>query len=240
MNKNEGIKTKFDCKKLISYGFFTEEDNRYILRQTIADGQLEIILTVCGEELTYYVTDPFDGSIYTLYLSENANGPFVSTVRYEIEKLIYDVESKCSLTERVDGEQKKLVTEYCLSKYGNSFEYLWDNSPDAAAIRRRDNRKWYGVLMKIASDKVGLLPSREIDVLNLHVDADKLQSLVTVYGIFPAYHMSKKHWVTVVLDGRVDTETIFTMIDESYFLGANKRITKTHVKDKNRKSKSEN
>lgn len=39
-------------------------------------------------------------------------------------------------------------------------------------------------------------------------------------GIFPGYHMNKKHWNTVLLDGSVPTKLIRELIDQSYGLVA--------------------
>ncbi|MBF1207631.1 MAG: MmcQ/YjbR family DNA-binding protein, partial [Fusobacterium periodonticum] len=35
---------------------------------------------------------------------------------------------------------------------------------------------------------------------------------------FPAYHMNKKHWCTICLDGTVELEKIYRLIDISYEL----------------------
>lgn len=37
-------------------------------------------------------------------------------------------------------------------------------------------------------------------------------------GIYPAYHMSKAHWLTVALDGTVDKDKIKFLMDMSYDL----------------------
>ncbi|MBF1202590.1 MAG: MmcQ/YjbR family DNA-binding protein, partial [Fusobacterium periodonticum] len=34
----------------------------------------------------------------------------------------------------------------------------------------------------------------------------------------PAYHMNKKHWCTICLDGTVELEKIYNLIDISYEL----------------------
>jgi predicted DNA-binding protein (MmcQ/YjbR family) len=52
--------------------------------------------------------------------------------------------------------------------------------------------------------------SEEIDVV---VDGKKY---------YPGYHMNKKHWVTICLDGSVPIEEVFRRIDESYGLAAGK------------------
>ena len=37
-------------------------------------------------------------------------------------------------------------------------------------------------------------------------------------GIFPAYHMNKTHWVTVLLDGTLPEPELFWLLEESYSL----------------------
>ncbi len=55
--------------------------------------------------------------------------------------------------------------------------------------------------------------------INLKCDPDFAQVLRQRYtGIIPGYHMSKRHWNTVVLDGSVPNDLIVDMIDDSYKL----------------------
>ncbi|GBF77613.1 hypothetical protein PA598K_06170 [Paenibacillus sp. 598K] len=37
-------------------------------------------------------------------------------------------------------------------------------------------------------------------------------------AVIPGYHMNKKHWNTVLLNGRVPNDVILTMLEESYQL----------------------
>ena len=46
-------------------------------------------------------------------------------------------------------------------------------------------------------------------------------------GILPAYHMNKENWISILLDGTVDVEQIFTFLDMSFELTARKTRTKT-------------
>lgn len=51
--------------------------------------------------------------------------------------------------------------------------------------------------------------------------ADPEDALVLVRdhdGITPGYHMNKRHWVTVDLDGDVPEDLVAAMVDESYRL----------------------
>jgi predicted DNA-binding protein (MmcQ/YjbR family) len=55
--------------------------------------------------------------------------------------------------------------------------------------------------------------------LNLKCDPDLAMHLREFYeAVQPGYHMNKKHWNTVFLDGSIPDDEVFAMIDESYEL----------------------
>ncbi len=55
--------------------------------------------------------------------------------------------------------------------------------------------------------------------INLKCDPDKAEILRDLYpAIVPGYHMNKRHWNTVVLDGSLPDADILAMIDDSYDL----------------------
>lgn len=59
----------------------------------------------------------------------------------------------------------------------------------------------------------------EVAELNLKCDPERALELRDRYeGITPGYHMSKKHWNTVALDGSVPGALVREMIGESYAL----------------------
>jgi predicted DNA-binding protein (MmcQ/YjbR family) len=69
--------------------------------------------------------------------------------------------------------------------------------------------------------KVFLLTSLDSDVLQFNVkcDPDKAIDLRERYdAVQPGYHMNKKHWNTVVVDGRLSQQLLREMIDDSYNL----------------------
>jgi predicted DNA-binding protein (MmcQ/YjbR family) len=54
---------------------------------------------------------------------------------------------------------------------------------------------------------------------NLKCDPDRALELRDRYEqVLPGYHMNKKHWNTVILDGAIPRWTIVEMIDHSYDL----------------------
>lgn len=42
-------------------------------------------------------------------------------------------------------------------------------------------------------------------------------------NVLPGYHMNKKHWNTIVVDGRLSSKLVREMIDDSYNLVAKKK-----------------
>lgn len=113
---------------------------------------------------------------------------------------------------------REFVIDYAREYYGSEPEYLWKNTPDACVFRHLENRKWYGLVMNISKEKLGISESGNIDILNVKCDTMMIGSMLLKKGYFPAYHMNKKHWLTIVLDGSVPEEEIRLFIDQSYEL----------------------
>jgi predicted DNA-binding protein (MmcQ/YjbR family) len=63
--------------------------------------------------------------------------------------------------------------------------------------------------------------------VNLKVDPEEAWILRQQYAgsVLPGYHMNKKHWNTVVLDGSVPDGEVLAMLEQSYLL-ARSKLTK--------------
>ncbi len=117
---------------------------------------------------------------------------------------------------------REKILKYAWEKYQTQGEYLWKSSPTFAVLRRGDNQKWYGVLMEIPAVKLGLKIEGNCLVINLKCDEELIENLLGGEGFFPAWHMNKRKWLTVLLDGSVALDEVFRLIDLSYFLVGNK------------------
>lgn len=73
-------------------------------------------------------------------------------------------------------------------------------------------------------DKVFLLIGLDASPLqfNIKCDPDKAIELREEFpgAILPGYHMNKKHWNTVIIDGRITKKLLKEMVDHSYSLVA--------------------
>ena len=87
----------------------------------------------------------------------------------------------------------------CLSLYGTSPDYPFEDLHETAVLRHADHRKWYAIVMRVSRRKFGLESDEVIDVVNLKLPTEMFGSFGAAEGIYPAYHMNKLHWVSVLL-----------------------------------------
>ena len=109
---------------------------------------------------------------------------------------------------------------YVLQQYGTEPEYLWKSYPDYAILRQADNRKWYAAIMQIPYVTLGLSGSGKVTVMNVKCSPEMISLFLPQKGFLPAYHMNKTHWLSILLDGSVDKETIVFLLNQSFDLTA--------------------
>ncbi len=57
-----------------------------------------------------------------------------------------------------------------------------------------------------------------LDVMNLKIRPQEAEQLHHIPGIYPAYHMNHRLWISVVLDNSLADEAILALIKASYLL----------------------
>lgn len=119
---------------------------------------------------------------------------------------------------------RKELESYIVDKYSVEPEYPWAKMPTFAVFRHSNNKKWFAVIMTITKDKLGLDSTENIDIVNLKCDPLFMGSVLNEQGIFPAYHMSKTHWISVALDGSVEPDKIKWLLDLSFDLTNKKKV----------------
>ena len=99
---------------------------------------------------------------------------------------------------------KQQFLEYCLNTYGTSPDYPFDEYFETAVLRHGDNRKWYAIVMRVSRRKFGFDSDEVIDVVNLKLPTEMFGSFAAADGVYPAYHMNKLHWISVLLPDAPD------------------------------------
>ena len=114
---------------------------------------------------------------------------------------------------------------YAKDTYQSVPEYLWAKTPEAAVLRNMKNQKWYAVFLNVSREKLGLKEKESVWIVNLKCDPLFKGSLLEMDGYYPAYHMNKNHWISILLDGTVAEEQLRNLLDFSYQLTENRRKT---------------
>ena len=94
---------------------------------------------------------------------------------------------------------KQSFLKYCLSAYGTSPDYPFDEDFETAVLRHTDNRKWFAIVMRVSRSKFGFDSDEVIDIVNLKLPTEMFGSFGAADGVYPAYHMNKLHWISVLL-----------------------------------------
>jgi len=99
---------------------------------------------------------------------------------------------------------KQQLLEFCLNTYGTSPDYPFDEDFEPAVLRHTDSRKWYAIVMRVSRHKFGFDSDEVIDVVNLKLPTEMFGSFGAPDGVYPAYHMNKLHWISVLLPDAPD------------------------------------
>ena len=209
-----------NVEKVLQHGF-TRDGEIFIRRDKIVNDFTAEIIIDAGGNVTTKIFDT-DGEIYTLHLVEDASGSFVGSVKDAHEKLLSEIAANCFDEQIFSGEQALKLVELIREKFSDAPEFLWEKFPNYAVFRRRDNRKWYAVIMVVPRNKLQLSGANEIEILNLRVAPEELNNLVDGEKYFRGWHMNKKSWLTLRLDGALSFEEIFSRVEQSYRLAARK------------------
>ena len=112
--------------------------------------------------------------------------------------------------------KREEIFEYVKKVYGTIPEYLWSRYPSYAVLRVGKTGKWYAVLMNVPAEKLGMEGQEGKEILNVKCDPEMVDFLIQSDGFLPAYHMDKKNWISILLDGTVDEIRILDFLDRSY------------------------
>ena len=118
---------------------------------------------------------------------------------------------------------KEKLLSYAKKKYETIPDAPFRTAPTYFVLRHSDTRKWYALFMNIPKSKLGLAGDEHIDILNIKCDPVLSGSLRMNLGYYPAYHMHRTNWLTILLDGTVPVEDICPLLDMSYEMTQTKR-----------------
>ncbi|HEL1613097.1 TPA: MmcQ/YjbR family DNA-binding protein [Streptococcus suis] len=217
MNKTNSY--KIHLPSLLPFSFIFS-DNRYIYREVFMEGQLEAVVEVDeAGQLSSYIWDCEMEEVYTAHLVTASAGAFVGQVREAYQTILARVEEACCIALPFTKDQSNRLAQLIKEQWGDLPDYPFAKLPTYGAFRHPSNNKWYALVSQIPRDKLdGSGSQEEVEIVNLKVDGREIAELLSQSGIFPAYHMSKKTWVSVLLDDTVEDQLVFALLEKSRYL----------------------
>ena len=206
---------QFNQEKARAYGF-VKNGEVWTYSCQILQGDFIMTVSITVDNVSFQVFDQEMGDLYPQVHMESMTGSFVASVRKACLEILYQIRKACFEVQDYICPQTKSIMDQIQEKYGNQLEYLWEKSPDTAVLRHEGNQKWYAVLMKISWEK--LEKGREGQVEALNLKHDQVADLLSKKGIYPAFHMNKRYWISVALDDTLSDEEVLELIERSWSL----------------------
>lgn len=210
---------QFNSKKAKEYGF-VENQGVWTYSSTILQGDFLMMVTVEDGDLSFQLYDQETGDLYPQVHMESMRGTFVGSVREACLEVLYSIRKACFEVQEFLCPQTKRIMALVQEKYGNQLEYLWEKSPDTAVLRHEENQKWYAILMRIPWDRLDKGREGLVEAVNLK--HDQVADLLSQNGIYPAFHMNKRYWISLPLDDTLTDEKVLELFERSWFLTSKK------------------
>ena len=195
---------KINFKKLEEFGFELI-DNSYYYDIFLLNNQFKMSIKInLDNSIFTEIIDTETNETYVLHLLEMKRSGYSEKVYKTYNEVLEKIKKECFKDEVFKANYTKEIITYIKNKYGDELEFLWEKSPKNAVIRRKSNNKWYAVILTVSKRKLNLDCDEIIEVINLHNIAEEIEKLIDNKKYFPAYHMNKKYWCTICLDGTVE------------------------------------
>ncbi len=202
-------------EKLIHYGFCLE-NGELVYTKLLPQDNLKIIVkydgTIHGKIIDLAVNDD-----YTNFRRKDTTG-YSAGIRQKFIDLLLDIRDKCCRNQYFKSEQARRVNNYIYETYDGTPDFLWPNIPSYGAYRLADSKKWYAIIGSVPFYKLDHSSNsrQEVEVINVKVDSDKIKDILAQKGYYPAFHMNKKCWVSIILDDTLGDSEIQKLVDASH------------------------
>ena len=147
---------------------------------------------------------------------ESFNGGFVGSVREAYKEILIDIRNKCFKSQIYISPQANRISKLIKERYNEDPDFPFDKLENYGVYRYPKNKKWYGLIMNIKRSQLLHDDSNDfIDVINIKLSEEIMSEALKIYGIFPAYHMNRSYWASIMLDDTLDDEAVMKYINYS-------------------------
>lgn len=201
-------------EKLLPFGCVRGE-NGFLYRTKLLNGRRRMEFEIHADGSVCVAMHDADGRDIRHSAREAADKLQERALRREYEEELWHVAECCFEPDFFHGDPARSLVAHVREVYGDELEFLWRKSPGSAIVRRKDTEKWYAVFLAVPRLKLGGSSKERVEVLNLRVCPGELDGLVDHCSRFPAYHMNKKSWVSLCLDGTIPFEELAARLETS-------------------------
>ena len=201
--------------RLLPYGFVCDANGIYHLDKDLSVAGFKASLVVKDGNLYGRVIEVDLDEEYGAFRLATPTG-FAFEVGQAYTALLEDVAKHCYSVNRRLSNQANRVIAHIKDTYGVEPEYPWEDDDTSCIFREPSSHKWFGLIMLVKPDRLGRSGETPIPVMNVKTDPYDVDRLTGVPGIYLAYHMNKRHWITMVLNEEVNDDTVFSLIDRSH------------------------
>lgn len=220
-----------DFRRLEPFGFRRAE-GKYVFADELMDGWFRAEVEVRADGTAAgRIIDLDTEEEYTPIRLQNQTGEFVGTVREEYLALLDRIRKACFIPVSFIYDQANRIEAWIHQEFNARAEFPWEKYPGNGTFKCPGNDKWFAAVLTVAygkledgstdakAGKAGQPASDEIaEVINLKADPDQIPELVKRPGIYRAWHMNKKHWISVILDDTLADDDVADLIRASYEL----------------------
>lgn len=209
------LKKKFNFEKLKEFGF-SFENNTYVYTEDFLDSNFKAVIEI-SDVLKGKVIDNLSNEEYMPLRIESFDGEYVCSVRKAYKDILKRIADICCTDVFFADDQANRITKFIDETYGVKPDFPWKD--DNGVFRHLDNNKWFSLIMCVSLD--ALLKNgdnRKLNIINLKIDTSKRDELYEIDGIYPAFHMNHKMWISVVLDDTISDEKVMELVTCSFDL----------------------
>ncbi len=195
--------------ELLKYGFI-KQSKSYVYTQPLHQEEYQCQIQVFDHEITVDVYDTYDHEQFLPFYVKHSQSAYVAEMKAEIDQLITDILSVCF----VKCDIKQQLISFAQDMYHTIPVYPWENL--SHCVLKTAEQKWYAIFMNIPYKTLGVNKQGNIDIVNVKASPKLIEQLIDYDRYFPAYHMNKKYWLTIVLDKETDFEKTTKLLKQSY------------------------
>ncbi len=149
---------------------------------------------------------------YSLFDVTTTNSKIAQRLRQEAEEMVFQLcysvdTSLVALKEKWNCWILKHITPYSAMPFKKS---------EATVYNVKENGKWYALMNEIPFSKLGITSDEIALILNVKISPEEKEILLQKEGVFEAYHMNKKYWISIVLNVCKDEAFIQKCVENSY------------------------